>query len=399
MLRAVVLSFTLFFTALAAPGLSSAFVVEGPRDGASDAIDNLLRAPRWGLTSGSLTASGGRGLGGGIEYAVDPSVCELRFTDASTCAEVRAAIADALDIWADGHPLISFTDVTDRVGVQVPYGPAAVARQGAEIDFLAQGPGQFPGFRDGRITGYTVFYERPTEGLVLTNGQVLAGQVGQIESADIRINAARCFYIDLARARADCVHLPSLILHEVGHALGLGHPDDRSHLNLDTNLDPDDQLVIDCRSPERGLRASGNIQPAAVLVGQDVQGPGRWKRGLTWDDAAARDALYPHCGIEIPNRDFRAWGAFAISRDYLRQGRSLLRNSAAEAEREAQDACGPDCLVVQSFSACFAFARGRDGAVGVGRAARTDHARVDAALQCSERGRECSVIASFCAFD
>ena len=60
------------------------FVVEGPRGGGRDALDHLERAPRWALSTGILVDTQARGLGGGLEYSIDDSLCGLRFIDAST---------------------------------------------------------------------------------------------------------------------------------------------------------------------------------------------------------------------------------------------------------------------------------------------------------------------------
>lgn len=376
---------------------SEAFVVEGPRDGARDAIDNLLRSPRWGLTGGSLERTGERGLGGGLEYAIDDSLCELRFVHAVSCADIRDSVQLAAMRWGQGHPALSFTDVTGRIAPARTFGPGG-ARQGAEIDFFADMPSQFPPFQGTRVTGYTIFYERPSATLVLTNGQTLR-DVGRIESVDVRLNAARCYYIDLAFAQPDCVHFPSLVLHEIGHALGLDHPDEFTQYNLDSDTDPGNRLVVNCRAPEIGLQRSPFVLPSAVLVGQDVQGPGRWKRGLSWDDVAGRDALYPHCGIEIIARDFRGWGAFALSDDGRRFGRVQLADSEPSARRDALADCGTECRVVAAFEGCFALARGANGRPGVGQSFRSDYARVDAMLACSERDTACEVQTSFCAFD
>lgn len=375
------------------------FVVEGPRDGAVDALDHLRRAPRWALTAGSLAATGERGLGGGLEYVLDDSLCALEFIDASSCADIKASVREAFAMWADGHGLLRFVEAPAGTRVGWPLAVAGLSDQGAEIDVMGAGAAEFPLFASRRVKGYTIFYERPAEGLVLTNGQTLPGSVGRLESADVRFSAAQCYYRDVERARADCVHFPSLALHEIGHALGIDHPEEKALFNLDTNTDPNDRLVVDCRNPEAGLRASPAIQPAAVAIGQDVQGPGRWKRGLTWDDVAARDALYPHCGTLVRERGFQAWGAFALSEDFERSGQGQGASAPEEAERMALAACGPACRVVSRFEGCFAFARGRAGQSGMGRAASSAHARVDAVLACSERDTNCTVTTSFCAFE
>lgn len=383
---------------LAAWFVAGGFVVQGPREGGRDAIDHLERAPRWGLTSASLVETGERGLGGGIEYAIDASVCELRFIDGATCPQIRASIRAALEAWSEGHPVLAFVDVSDRVTPSLPLGPG---RQGAEIDVFGVGADRFAPFANRQLTGYTIFYERPQSALVLTNGQIAKG-AGRIESADIRLNAERCFYLDPAKGRPACVHFPSVVLHEAGHALGLGHPEEDAALNLDRDGDPGNALVIDCRNPAAGLSVSPRYDAASVLIGQDVQGPGRWLRGLSWDDVAGRDALYPHCAIVARPRFGARWGAFARASNG-REGLSVSQGQPDLAAAEALQRCtaegGEDCRVIARFDDCFALAEAPGGIVGTARAGRSDHARVDAVLACSERGgTACRVRLQACAF-
>jgi len=378
------------------------FVVEGPRGGASDAIDRLERAPRWEATEGSLRDDDVRGLGGGLEYAIHDSVCALRFIDAPSCEEVHQEIAGALAVWGSGHPGLHFEDVTTRIQPAFPLSALGKRAQGAEIDFFGASPDDFPPFRAHLTTGYTMFYERPAERVRLTNGG-RSRATARIESADVRFNAARCFYIDASAARRDCIHFPSLVLHEIGHTLGIAHPDEFRSDNLDNDDDPANRLDIDCRDPSIGLATSPAYNGAAVAVGRDVQGPGRARRGLTWDDVAARDALYPHCGIRTLERFGQAWGAFARAADgHSATVRNQSKPSAARARAMAR--CmrggGQDCRVLASFNGCFAYAEGRGGTAGQAHAMRSDHARVDAVLACTrDGGTDCRVTTDFCAFD
>ena len=136
---------------------ANAFVVEGPREPASSASDHLDHAPRWGLSSGSMLETGERGLGGGLEYAIDDSICEMRFIDGSSCAQIEQALRDALDHWGSGHPSLSFTDITGRVEPNFPLAALASSGQGAEIDFFGSMPRDFPIFNNASTTGYTLF--------------------------------------------------------------------------------------------------------------------------------------------------------------------------------------------------------------------------------------------------
>lgn len=381
----------------------AAFTVEGPRGGAATALENLEKAPRWAAGGGTLVDTGERGLGGGLEYAIDDSVCALNFIDDVDCMQVHSAIAQALDEWSSGHPAVRFTNVTGQVSPGFPLAALGQARQGAEIDFFGAGAADFPPFRAHLLTGYTIFYERPrSAGIDLTNGQ-FAPAATPIESADVRFNAERCFYLDPAYARSACVHFPSLVLHEVGHAIGIGHPEERLAMNLDSDTTPNNEIVIDCMAPSRGLRASPHYDGASVALGRDVQGPGRTQRGLTWDDVAARDALYPHCGIQSLPRFSGAWGAFAVS-PWGQRGAALQQSDADSAAARSLMACqangGEGCRVVMRFDGCFAFAEGRSGGAGHASSPRSDHARVDAVLACaSAGGTDCRVTDHFCAFD
>ncbi|MEL6662800.1 MAG: DUF4189 domain-containing protein [Pseudomonadota bacterium] len=380
----------------------SAFAVEGPRGGAPNAIDHLELAPRWADGEGSLLETGERSLGGGLEYSIDTSVCDMNFIDGASCGQVRAAIADALEEWSSGHPTLRFRDITSERPPAFPLAAFGRPDQGAEIDFFGSDAAEFPPFRAALLTGYTIFYERPGSPYRLTNGNQ-SRSTSRIESADVRFNAMRCYYIDTAAARETCVHFPSLVLHEVGHALGIGHPEDRIAMNLDSDDDPSNEMVIDCQAPSRGLKTSIRYDGASIALGRDVQGLGRWQRGLTWDDVAARDALYPHCGIQRLERFSGAWGAFSLS-DTGATGTAFSQSSPDAAAELSLDRCQSRtdgvCRLVATFDGCFAYAEGASGGAGHAKSPRSDHARIDAVLACAENGgRDCRVSRDFCAFD
>lgn len=387
---------------LLAIALCCGFAVEGPRGGAASAIEHLEQAPRWAAGASTFVETGERGLGGGLEYSIDDSVCAMRFVDGAGCDAIHGALRDALEEWGSGHPSLWFTDVSEKVRPAFPLAALGSAGQGAEIDFFGSSAREFPPFRSPFLTGYTIFYERAVGPYRLTNGMIAASP-SRIESADVRFNASRCYYLDPSAAQPDCIHFPSLVLHEVAHALGIGHPEDRIAMNLDTDRDPSNEIAIDCMAPTRGLIPSVRYDGASVSMGRDVQGAGRWQRGLTWDDVAARDALYPDCGIQRLERFSGAWGAFAVA-EGGQTGQSGNQPSVELAEAESLARCrqagGETCRIVAAFDGCFAYAQGYGGGAGHARSPRSDHARVDAVLACAENGgADCRVYRSFCAFD
>lgn len=396
-LRALALSLLCLMTATFS---GSAFVVYGPAD-AKNALDNLERAPRWALTDETLLSDGERGLGGGLEYSIDDSVCQLRFVDDAACDDVRAAIRLALEAWASGHPVIAFSDVTVAIAPAIPIETSGQQHFGAEIDFFAADRFAFPTFSDSAITGHTIFYERSVEDLKLANDTTTPAKIGRIESADVRFNSELCFYIDVRSARPDCVHFPSVVLHEMSHVLGIGHPEEAPDRNLDTDRIAGNRIEIDCNDPLSGLRASRRIDGAAVAHGQDVQGHGRYVRGLTWDDVAARDALYPNCAIKPLPRFSRQWGAFALGQDGS-EGRARLFRDEKEAGAIALAECettGVSCVLMETFDNCFALAVSPTGGLGIATSHRTDLARTLALSNCSAGGGSCQLKADFCAFE
>jgi len=254
-----------------------------------DPSDDLLDAARWSNVPESLVEQGVRGLGGGIEYAIAEDFCVNiipRFEDEPkpTCDQLKEVIQRAFDKWAAGHPILKFTNVTDKIkAAQPPSGERQPWRGfGAEIDLFA-----FP-YRAGALTNFWFLFADP----IGTNGKVLSGNT--LTSADIIFNTRACFHLDPALAGRGCNHFESLLMHEIGHALALDHPNEFPHRNFDTDDDPTNEIPIDCEDPTKGLKLSPNIDPKAVM-NSSLGEPEPVHPELTNDDIGGRNFLYPIC--------------------------------------------------------------------------------------------------------
>lgn len=262
--------------------------------------DDLQDAARWSNVPGSVL-SNVRGLGEGLEYAIASDFCSQiipLFQDPQppTCAQIEAEIQKALDHWGDNHPVLKFTPVTNSLAAQIPPDGAREPWRGfgAEIDLFVRSPEDYPLVTNfGAYTSFWFTNEAP----IGMQEQPVPGKT--ITSADIVFNNRSCYFFDTQTPISGCNHFESLLIHEVGHALALDHPNEFPQRNFDTDKIPGNSMTIDCQQPTKTLKLVSQIDSAAIMNSSlgDAAEP---LPKLSPDDLGGRNFLYPLCQTVIP---------------------------------------------------------------------------------------------------
>lgn len=234
----------------------------------------------------------------GLDYVIHDSICEeIRFIDGSSCDEVIAAIRETFALWTVGHAYLRFNDTTGRDGILTQVGESGVREIGLATMSAV------------RRNGLTMLdnLDREVFGLahIISTARPHGGAA--ISEVLISIDDAHCFYLDFQKidwaAQKSCVNAIGstspdamafrlLLAHEIGHAIGLDHPDLETGVHFDDDDIADNALNIDCTDPASTLRLSSNL-PLYSVMNRSKDYP--IERGISHDDLAGRNFLYPAC--------------------------------------------------------------------------------------------------------
>ena len=225
------------------------------------------------------------GIHDGLQVGIEDGFAEELGASASgEVALIDGTVQAAFDAWVS--PVvdfdISFDHPIDQSQAQI--NPFA----GLEIDLFAVPP-THPSLSGGGFIGFASFFQVSLPQRTLTNGTVLPGPL--IQGADILLDMD-FFQIPFGGSQAAIdaalAFFQSTLMHEIGHTLGLDHPNEFPSANLDTDFDPLNPMIIDPANPFANVIHSPNIDPTTIMrsfiTGNTI---------LDNDAIGGRDVLYP----------------------------------------------------------------------------------------------------------
>jgi len=258
-----------------------------------------LRIGKWPLAEFDTNNDGEVSPGEGREVFIEGGKAGF------TTDEIEV-IRRALKTWSDvptSYAAFRVGGITQDpvlLGSVVPDGISTIVMEVTEADVTGEDvvpdvDGSLTGVLDAGILGVTITTYAQEDGFVEVAGQIFNVSAGQILDADIVISAALTRRFDTTSGVAN---LEGVMLHELGHFLGLGHPP-LNNLRLETG-GVVENLVENAVFPLTGAdgiqRVVGVTPTMYPIIFQVLDNQGRRTDGnkdLAPDDISGISWLYP----------------------------------------------------------------------------------------------------------
>ena len=249
-----------------------------------DVERTLREAPRWNAAPGFVS------LADGLQVGVEPGFAQaiVDGVPASgiplSVGEVQQGLVDAFSAWE-----------TRELGFDITFGGSF----SSEIQVYAVDGGTHPFFQGNGFSGVASVSAFPNP-LTLTSGERLFGTV--IENAEIYVAPDRLWQgfglwilAGLLTEEDRLERFVNLMIHEIGHTLGLHHLNEFPQFNFDDDGDP--FTVVhpgNPLAPWEGLAISTNVDPNSVMRGGiPIDFASFAATELYADDRSGLNVLYP----------------------------------------------------------------------------------------------------------